>query len=452
MAEPRLILYTGVYAKIREGFKNKKLLVLQGGSRSSKTYSICQYFIFKALNGEKFRITIARKFLSDAKSTVLETFKKVLIDMGVYNNSVTPLINKNRVEQTYTILNAEFRFVGGDEVTKIHGMEQDYAWINEAIECERKLFDQLEMRTNIAMIIDFNPIDTESWIYNLAKRDDCEFILSTVLDNNFAPESIRKKILGYEPTEANIENGTADEYMWNVYGLGLPAKLKGVIFKDWDEVDIIPERAKRLGAGLDFGFSVDPSSVIDLYILDNELYVDELIYETGLSDRELGALMLDSGITDSTLVVADSREPKSISELYSFGIYGIIGANKEAGSIRYGIRLLQSYKIHITKRSKNLIREFQKYKWREKRDGTNMKIPVDAFNHGIDALRYIASETLEINSNAKTLALSPKKQKMKYDYYTSRNQMPSDILQVYEEYMNEVVKFNIKNGLKRIKI
>jgi len=388
---------TIVYQKTLEASKKYKIICEEGGSRSSKTWSIFQFFIVKALAGECFTLTIARSKLTWVKTTLLKDFEAMA---NLYKLQIIPEINPNRPEQTYFLNGSEFAFFGLDQPQKLHGRKQDYFWLNEVMEIDKKSFDQLEMRTTKQGIIDYNPSNDAHWVFDLQKRPDVALIKSTQLDNPFLDETIRAKILSYDPSNPiNVQNGTADQYMWDVYGLGVPAKLEGVIFSNWDIAEEIPEDAKPIGLGLDFGYTNDPTALIDIYMYNNELYLDELIYQTGLLNTspypEMDTISkrmskLEVGYKEIT---ADSAEPKSIAELRNDG-WNIQGAKKGGDSVKFGIDLMKGYKIHLTKRSINLQNEFRKYKWSVAPSGKATNIPVDEFNHGIDAARYRITKVL----------------------------------------------------------
>jgi phage terminase large subunit len=375
-----------------------KLIVHEGGSGSSKTWSVFQFFLKKAWEGEQFTLTILREKLTWIKASLLPDLRKM---QRMYDFKIEPDININRQDQVYNINGSEFAFFGADYPQKFHGRRQDYFWINEAMEVEKAHFDQIEMRTAKLGVVDYNPSNDEHWVFDLPKRDDCKVIKSTMLDNlEFLPDKVVSKIKGYEPTEENIKQGTADKYMWEVYGLGKKARLEGLVFQDWDVVDDLPNEAKLLGYGMDFGYTNDPSTLVAVYRMDNELYLDELIYKEGLlnsspnsSDdtivKRLKGLAIDSGEE----IIADSAEPKSIDEIHRHG-FNIKGAQKGRDSINYGVNLMQGYKIHITQRSANTEKEFRKYKWAEDKTGKALNKPIDDFNHAIDAVRYLCMEKL----------------------------------------------------------
>lgn len=368
--------------------------------------------IIWALEGRGYSHTIARQKLTWVKATILKDFQEIC---AAYQIPVTPRINVNRPEQVYYINGSEFAFFGLDYPEKLHGRAQDIFWINEGMEVDRMSFDQLEMRTRLMGIIDYNPYDDTHWIFALHARPDVAVIRSTWWDNKEnLPRTIINKILGYEPTPENIAKGTADAYMWSVYGLGEKAMLKGVIFPYWDIVESIPENARDLGLGLDFGYTNDPTALVEIYEMDNELYLNELIYERGLTNtspyEEVETIskrlkLLEIGNRDIT---ADSSEPKSIQELGNDG-WQVDPADKGPDSVSHGIDLMKSYKIHITRRSINLDAERRKYKWAEDKNGKSLQKPIDEFNHLIDAARYRISKVLggwtevELHSSADVL-------------------------------------------------
>lgn len=376
-------------SSIDQGFK---IILHEGGSRSSKTWSVLQFFILRALAGHEEVITIAREKMTWLKATILKDFFELV---ELYGLDVYPDLNDRRPEQTYYINGTEFSFFGADDSKKLHGRKQDWFWLNEAMEMIQKTFDQLEMRTKKGAILDYNPYDDLHWVFNLQKRPDVYTINSTMLDNPFLPDTIINKILGYEPTQENMEQGTADDYMWQVYGLGKKARLKGVIFEDWEAVDEIPEDAEDLGLGLDFGYSNDPAALVEIYKHNKTIYLNELLYEpelTNISIKE-GQDSLDKRFKELNIgnrpITADSSEPKSIDEL-SYAGWNIEGAEKGPDSVKYGIDLMKGFKICYTRSSPNIDRESRRYKWAENRNGEPIRPPrpIDDFNHLIDAARY----------------------------------------------------------------
>jgi len=229
------------------------VMVFEGGSRSSKTYSLIQFFILYAINNRHRtnRVVIARKKGTWLASTVWNDFKEILLSHGLFNDC--KINNSVKIIRLYT---TTFEFIGLDDVQRLHGLTTDVFWINEAMEASKDDFDQLEQRCTRFSILDYNPSAEEHWIYdNVCKREDCYFDHSTMLDNPFIPENMKRKILSYEPNEYNYAHGTADKRKWLIYGLGKRAKIEGLIFENYTIIKEVPIWVKRRWQGLDFGYS-----------------------------------------------------------------------------------------------------------------------------------------------------------------------------------------------------
>jgi len=369
----------------------KRVRVLEGGSRSSKTYSILQYIILYCQDaqsrGEFKRATIARQKLTWLKATVLNDFIDILRSYDLYYDN-----DFHRSEMRYTLFGCEVAFFGLDEPQKLHGRKQDLFWINEAIEATKDDFDQLEMRTTEYCILDYNPSRTKHWIYDsVLSRQDAKYHHSTVMDNPFAPQAVIDKIISYEPTEANILSGTADENKWKIYGLGLRSVVEGLVFTN---VSFVKEMPEPKWYGLDFGFTNDPTVLVGVAKADGCIYADELVCETGLTNSDI-SLHLEKHVRNkSSLIVADSAEQKSIAELRRLG-WNIIGVTKGGGSVNIGIDILKRFKINITESSVNAKKEAENYTWRfDRATSSFINTPIDRDNHFWDALRYVAMECL----------------------------------------------------------
>jgi phage terminase large subunit len=324
------------------------------------------------------------------KATVLKDFISIC---ETNNIPVTPEFNINRPDQTYYINKGEIAFIGLDEPQKAHGRRQDNLWLNEAMEVSEKEASQLMFRTRKRIFMDYNPSAETHWIYdNVISRDDCDFFHSTMRHNGFLEQSIVDELNRLEQT---------DPIAYKIYNLGLRAVQKGLIFTNWETVKEMPLGAKMIGYGLDFGYVNDPSALVMVCHLNGELFVDELFYERGLvnvpikdkngqvqkniSDRMIGC-GLRGGYDE---IIADSAEIKSCQELYVTG-WNIKPAHKP--KVTFGLDILLRYKINVTERSVNLIRELKNYKWAVDKDGEPIRPekPIDDYNHCIDALRYVA--------------------------------------------------------------
>lgn len=377
--------------------KHPRVIALVGGSRSGKTWALMQLLLIIGSGHERHRITIWRLKRTWVKPTVYNDFIGLLKKYDLYNK-----INLNETELRYKLYNSNFEFGGLDDSLKLHGLTTDFVWINEAIEAGKDDFDQLEMRCTGTMFIDCNPTEEESWVYDLKKRDDVVFLHSTHLNNAFLPKEVRRKILGYEPTPANIALGTADTYKWSVYGLGLAAKREGLIFKDYEIIKVWNNDIKFIGIGLDFGFYPDPTAAIRVGLLNGRLVLDELFYENKLlvgdhsESASIEKRLRENGVKDYMLIIADNSAQAAIMELKNKN-FNIKATTKYPGSIIDGIELMLRYApFYVTERSLNAIDELKKYtRKKDFASGRFLKEPIDAYNHLIDAARYVVLDFIK---------------------------------------------------------
>lgn len=385
------IQVTNVFSRLYNAYKEDKysVFVLEGGSRSSKTFSIIQFWLLYAqLNaGKQRRIIISRAVATWITGTVLNDFLIVLKAYGWYSDRAY-----NKTLRIYKLFDTEFWFVGLDDQQKLHGMTSDGYWINEAIESKKDDFDQIEMRCSGFGIVDYNPsVEDEHYIYdNVIPRPDAFFIHSTMLDNAFLPENSRKKILSYEPTDENRKNGTADKRKWEIYGLGKRAKIEGLVFDGFTMIKSIPEYVTKRFTGLDFGYTNDPTAMSEVGIHDNSIYIDELCYQTKMLISDIIKTL--KNVNGHRKIISESADPRMIDEIYNagFNIHAVDKGNRgEQGSIQAGIDKMKSMNIFITDRSLNAIKEFKNYTYQQDKEGKWINKPVDDFNHIIDGVRYV---------------------------------------------------------------
>ena len=353
---------------------NKRIVIEQGGTRSGKTYNILLWIIFSyALKNSGKTVTICRKTYPALRTSAMRDFIEILRAYELYDEK-----NHNKSSSEYHLNGNLIEFISLDQPQKVRGRKRDLLFINEANELHWEDWQQLVFRTTGRIIIDYNPSDEFHWIYERVKtRDDAEFHITTYKNNPFLEDSIIKEIELLKQTDQNY---------WRVYGLGEVGSGKSLIFRT-ELIDRIPDNARFISYGMDFGYTNDPTTLIAIYTHDTNLYFDEKIYRTNMTNQDIANELgrLEIGRRDE--IYADSGEPKSIEEIYRMG-WNIKPATKGRDSVNIGIDMLKRYALHVTKESTNTIKEFRNYKWKEDKNGVVLNTPVDMFNHSIDAIRY----------------------------------------------------------------
>lgn len=370
--------------------------VIQGGTSAGKTYAIIPVLINRALDEPRLKITVVAETLPAVKEGALDIFTDVMNDTGRWIDR-----NWNASSLTYTFGNkSRIQFKSFDSVGKAKASgKRDILFLNEANEIAFEIADALMIRSKNTYI-DFNP-SNEFWAHTeVLTEPNSEFLLLTYEDNEALPEEtledllIKKSKGFYNPNlpfellflEKNIKSPYWANW-WRVYGLGLIGKLEGVIFDDWDEIDNVPPEAKLVGRGGDFGFTNDPTTLIDIYIYNGEYIFDEVLCQTDLTNPQIWKEFKSLNLNNNVITWFDSSEPKSIKELKNLGMK-VDGAEKGKDSVSFGIQAMKDIKFYITKRSKNLKEELQKYKWAKDKEGKQLNVPIDNWNHCIDAIRY----------------------------------------------------------------
>ena len=359
-----------VYTHLKRS--KKKIVVEQGGTRSGKTYNILLWIIFHycaKYTGQT--ITIARKTFPAVRSSVMRDFFDILKQHQLYNEDY-----HNKSNSEYILNGNLVEFVSLDQPQKIRGRKRDLAFLNEANELTFEDWQQIVFRTNGRIILDYNPSDSFHWIYDrVIPREDADFYQTTYRDNPFLDATIVSEIERLKET---------DEHYWRVYGLGERGTNRAQVFQ-FTTYQQLPPQAKFLSYGLDFGFTNDPSALVACYQWGDNLYFQEVLYSTNLTNQDLSQMFTKFEVGRYDEVFADSSEPKSIEELHRMG-FNVKPTAKGADSVNAGIDMLKRYKLHVN--GSNLIKEMENYKWLEDKNGNLLNKPEDKYNHAIDALRY----------------------------------------------------------------
>lgn len=351
----------------------KRIRICQGGTAASKTNSVLLYLIHLAQSDKSRTLTsIVSESFPHLRRGAMRDFLMIMKEHNYFKDSLW-----NKTESVYEFeTGSRMEFFSADQPDKLRGARRDRLFLNEANNVPFDAFEQLEVRTKDLIYIDYNPT-REFWATTeLNNRNDVEKIILTYKDN----EALSKEIID------SIEQRKDRKDWWTVYGLGLVGEIEGKIYKDWQTIDEIPHEARLERRGLDFGFSVDFTAIVDIYKYNGGFILNEQLFQKGLSNRRIADFLL-SLEQPEILIIADSAEPKSIDEIKSYGV-NIIGASKGQGSVDQGIQFIQDQKISMTKRSVNLIKAYRNYLWKTDRDGKILNIPDHHYSDILDATRY----------------------------------------------------------------
>jgi phage terminase large subunit len=364
----------------------RRIRIIQGGTSASKTYSILAVLINKAIQQSNLEISVVAESIPHLRRGALKDFIKILKWTNRFNENQ---FNKSLL--TYNFKNgSSFEFFSADDSSKLRGARRDILYINECNNVTFESYNELSIRTKKAIYLDFNPAN-EFWVHTELKDEpDADFIILTYKDNEALDKSIVDQI---EKNKLKAETSSYWRNWWLVYGEGQVGMLEGVVFSNWKTIDTIPKEARLIGIGLDFGYTNDPTSIIEIYTHNGQRIVNELAYRTGMLNSDIAKIL-----PKNVVVYADSAEPKSIDEIRRYGI-NIKGVTKGKDSINYGIDVMQRNEYLVTSNSTNLIKELRSYCWDTDKTGVRLNKPAGGNDHAIDAFRYHEMETLGINSH-----------------------------------------------------
>ena len=354
---------------------NHKIIAHQGGTRSGKTYNILLWIIFDyCARHEGKTITICRKTFPSLRATVMRDFLDILKKHNIYSEA-----DHNKSNSEYNLKNNLIEFISLDIPQKVRGRKRQLLYINEANEINKEDWQQLIFRTEEQVILDYNPSDEYHFIYDeVLTRKDCDFYITTYKDNPFLDPNIRTEIERLKET---------DETYWQIYGLGQKGVSKATIFNFSESK--IPESAQFLSYGMDFGYTNDPTTLVEVYRDQDTLYAKELLYRTHMTTQDINKFLRKANING--VIYCDSAEPRLIDELRRMGNQ-VRATIKGRDSIQAGIDVLKRYKLKIE--GDHFIQEMRNYKWTEDKTGKLTNIPIDKNNHLIDAFRYATYNVL----------------------------------------------------------
>lgn len=351
---------------------NKRIRGIAGGTSAGKTISILQILIDYAQSTDGQLISVVSESFPHLRRGAMRDFLNIMQAQGYFKDELW-----SKTDYTYAFeTGSKIEFFSADQPGKVRGPRRDVLFVNEANNIPYEAFDQLRIRTRKTIWLDWNPTSEYWWYTEVAPHYEHDFLTLTYLDN----EALDPGIV------ADIESHQHNKNWWQVYGLGQLGEVESRIYTGWAFIDDIPHEARLERRGLDFGYTNDPSALVDIYSYNGGLILDERLYRKGMLNKPI-ADFINGLDLPATLVIPDSSEPKSIDELRLYGV-NALGAQKGQGSLLQGIQYVQGQRISVTKRSVNLIREYRSYLWQTDKDGKIINVPQGGNDHALDAARY----------------------------------------------------------------
>ena len=375
---------TKAFYKLKELKSRTK--IVRGGTSAGKTIGILCLLIHYAGTNENKEISVVAESIPHLRRGALKDFINILKGLNRFYES-----SFNRSTLKYTFDTGSYiEFFSTDQPDKLRGARRTDLYINEANNVPFDAYQQLSIRTSNCIWLDYNPTSLFWADKELINEPDTDFITLTYKDNESLPESIVKEI---EKAKEKSKTSSFWANWWRVYGLGEIGSLEGACIPNWKEINSVPNEARLIGAGLDFGYSIDPSSICLLYKYNDSYIFDEVLYKTGMLNRDISNFIKNNNIDCN--IYADSAEPKSIAEIRLSGV-DIFPVTKGRDSIVYGLNLINQNEVFVTSKSKNLKNELEGYVWMKDKQGNSLQKPNPMTgDHAIDSIRYAMMMVLE---------------------------------------------------------
>ena len=376
-------------------YEDKTYWVISGGRASGKSTNIAAYFLMKLMQPDYFRGVVARY---TSKALTNSIYRDILDLIGQWGLTDYLEIKGDEIRNKRNdnlILTHAMKLAEGTITAKGKGLARvTHLLVDEATELPSeeeylKLVDSFRQKgTERRIFVLFNPTSKSHWLFKRFYLPDGQpnpkwlsthgYLHTTYLDNkdNLDPS----KVLEWEALREEDEDYFGHHILGQWRDIG-----EGQVFKGW-HFDFSPDPEGETLYGLDFGFSTDPTAMVRVSKRGQRLWVEELIYETGLTNEDIYQRLVRLRIPSTATILADAAEPKTIETLRRLGYRNITPASKGPDSVRAGIDKLRTFEVHVHPESSNLIQEYYNYAYR---GGTDK--PIDDYNHLMDALRYALS-------------------------------------------------------------
>lgn len=379
--------YTDNYYFLRDS--TKRIVGLQGGTNSGKTFSSIQYIADYCIHNPKTKARIVAETASTLERGALDDLKELIDQSDILRSSlINPYLQRGR----FRFKNKSYMdFSAVDTESKAKHGKPNILYLNEANHIPYSIAKKMITRTSDKIIIDYNS-DSKFWFHKLYlntwRKKDIDFFISNFMNNRFCPEGVKKDLLEAYYLYKKYNDQEAKNY-WKVYGLGETGELQGVCIRNFNYCTFLPySNYYKRGYGLDFGFSNDETALTyNCFVKGKGIFSKELVYETRLDTPDLISKFVELGVSKKELIVADSANPDAISQIRKKG-YNIVPCKKFNGSIKSGVGLINSLGLTVTSDSDNLVYECENYKFKKNNDGTYSTHPEDKNNHALDSVRY----------------------------------------------------------------
>ena len=368
---------------------NWREAAIYGGRYSLKSHTVARFLLIRA-RMEKTRVACFREFQNSIKESSHQLLadliaKYKLKDFEVTNNAIINKLNES-----------DFLFRGlynnEQSIKSIEGI--DIAWVEEAQTVSQKSLEVLTptvRKKGSKIVYTYNRLLEDDPVHQrlvIEGRPDalvinCNYDITEKY--NWMPEVIKNEIEDDKKNRPSLY-----KHKW----MGEPSSTERKIYKEWRQIDTVPHEARLDVRGLDFGFSNDPTGIVDVYYYNGGWIFDEICYQKGLSNKQIADILMASE-KSHVLTKADSADPKSIDEIKNYGV-NIFPFIKGQGSVMKGIQFVQGQKISYTRRSKNLHKEYMSYLFKEDKEGRILNDPEDVWNHLMDAIRYALDDKINV--------------------------------------------------------